>query len=80
VEWIHGHTGRMENSFACFHDFTVNKGRALRIRSIFGYEVLEELKSIMAIKLLSWVRFPVLPDFLNSSGSGTGSNQTLEDK
>jgi hypothetical protein len=27
----------------------------------------------------SWVRFPVLPDFLGSSGSGTGSTQPRED-
>jgi hypothetical protein len=25
----------------------------------------------------SWVRFPALPDFLGSSGSGTGSTQPL---
>jgi hypothetical protein len=28
----------------------------------------------------SWVRFPVLPNFLRSSGSGTGSTQPREDK
>jgi hypothetical protein len=28
----------------------------------------------------SCVRFPALPDFLRSSGSGTGSNQPREDK
>jgi hypothetical protein len=28
----------------------------------------------------SWVRFPVLQDFLSSSGSGTGSTQTREHK
>jgi hypothetical protein len=27
----------------------------------------------------SWVRFPGLPDFLRSSGSGTGSTQPRED-
>jgi hypothetical protein len=27
----------------------------------------------------SWVRFPALPDFLRSSGSGTGSTQPRED-
>jgi hypothetical protein len=27
----------------------------------------------------SWVRFPALPDFLRSSGSGTGSTQNRED-
>jgi hypothetical protein len=27
----------------------------------------------------SWVRFPALPDFLRSSGSGTGSTQPHED-
>jgi hypothetical protein len=27
----------------------------------------------------SWVRFQALPDFLRSSGSGTGSNQPRED-
>jgi hypothetical protein len=27
----------------------------------------------------SWVRFPALPDFLRSSGSGTGSTQRRED-
>jgi hypothetical protein len=26
-----------------------------------------------------WVRFPALPDFLRSSGSGTGSTQPRED-
>jgi hypothetical protein len=26
-----------------------------------------------------WVRFPALPDFLRSSGSGTGSTQHRED-
>jgi hypothetical protein len=26
-----------------------------------------------------WVRFPALPHFLSSSGSGTGSSQTHED-
>jgi hypothetical protein len=26
----------------------------------------------------SWVRFPALPDFLRSSGSGTGSNESRE--
>ena len=26
----------------------------------------------------SWVRFPALPDFLSSSGSGTGSTQPRE--
>jgi hypothetical protein len=29
--------------------------------------------------LRSWVRFPALPDFLRSSGSGTGSTQPRED-
>jgi hypothetical protein len=29
--------------------------------------------------LRSRVRFPALPDFLRSSGSGTGSTQTRED-
>jgi hypothetical protein len=24
---------------------------------------------------MSWVRFPALPDFVSSSGSGTGSTQ-----
>ena len=28
----------------------------------------------------SWVRFPALPDFLSSSGSGTGSTQPREVK
>jgi hypothetical protein len=28
----------------------------------------------------SWVRFPVLPDFLNSTGSGTGSTHPREDE
>jgi hypothetical protein len=27
----------------------------------------------------SWVRFPALPDFLRSNGSGTGPTQPLED-
>jgi hypothetical protein len=27
----------------------------------------------------SWVRFPALPDFLRSNGSGTGSTQPRED-
>jgi hypothetical protein len=26
----------------------------------------------------AWVRFPALPDFLRSSGSGTGSTQSRE--
>jgi hypothetical protein len=32
----------------------------------------------MAIDLEVWVRFPALPDFLKSSGSGTGSTQLRE--
>jgi hypothetical protein len=31
------------------------------------------------LQIEEWVRFPALPDFLGSSGSGTGSTQPRED-
>jgi hypothetical protein len=65
-------------------DFTVTdgKGGVDEVGLILNYapRLWSSGQNFWLLTQSSLVRFPALPDFLSSSGSGTGSTQPREDK